>query len=108
MSKRGYFDWCDYCVSCFVDFNKCLLVFVNDRSETKVINFDSNFYSVEDNIIAYELLLRHSLGIKGRPKEDERKEYERYLRAYVRHIKRQIPKDEELNIEYLEHSGVIL
>ena len=107
MSKSKYLDWQDAFVSCFVDYNKYLVVFVSDCGMTEVLNFDSNFYTIEEDIVAYDNMLRHS-SLFDRQGNADQKEYMRYLRRYVRHVKRKIPEDEELNLEYLRFMGIKL
>ena len=88
----------DYCISVFNDDEKCLLIFVNDRGNTKVLNYDDNFYCIEDNIITYYELLKNTLD-----NEDEHKEY---LEPFIAYIKKEIEGyNQELNIDYLEHYG---
>ena len=43
--------WEDDFITIFCDRNKCLLVFINDRGNSKVLSFDDNFYSIEDDIL---------------------------------------------------------
>lgn len=89
----------DYCVSLFNDEEKMLLIFVNDRGNTKVLNYDDNFYSVEDNIIAYYEVLKNTI--------TDEEEQRGYLEAFIDYVKSELKKNnEELNAEYLEHYGI--
>ena len=88
----------DYYVSLFNDDEKCLLVFVSENGKTKVLSYDDNFYSIEDNIIAYYEVLKEAT------QDDE--EIKDYLGAFIDYIKSEMKNyNEELNIDYLEHYG---
>lgn len=88
----------DY-ISVFNDSEKCLLIFVNDRGFTKVLNYDDNFYSVEDNLIAYNELIMHATSDKNEQKD--------YLNRYRQFIEEETKESGyELNFEYLWHCGV--
>ena len=100
----------DICVSVFVDNNKCLIIFVNDKGNTRVVNFDSNFYSVEDNIIAYEEMLRDSLldDTTNDIREVDREDYSKLLKDYIKSVEKELETSdlEGLNWEYLESRGI--
>ena len=89
----------DFYVSVFVDEQKYLIVFLNDMGQTKVINFDSNFYCVEDDIIAYRDIIEHSSASK-----DEQYEF---LRDFIIFVQKELDgTNDKLNWEYLEHNGI--
>ena len=96
--------WQDQFVSVFIDSDKCLVIFVNDKSNTKVLNFDSNFYCIEEDILAYEELLRDSLTYGGELEEDT---YKEFLRDFIKDTEEQV-KDttQEIAWEYLEFYGI--
>ncbi len=91
--RKRYCEYADLCVSVFADMDKCLLVFVNDKGTCKVINFDSNFYSVENDIIAYIDLINDSL-------DNDIKETKPFIVKWLKHLKKQ--GIEEVNNDYLE------
>lgn len=93
--------WRDDFITIFCDYEKCLIVFVNDRGDSKVLSFDDNFYTIEDNIVAYDELIKKTyLPI------DEQKTY---LGEFVRYCEDEIKgSGYELNFEYLKHCGVEL
>jgi len=91
----------DSFISMFFDDEKYLAIFVNDRGLTKVISVDDNFYSIEEDIIAYRDLIAHSLAT-----EEEQKEY---LRAFASYCEQSLyDMGQELNYEYLNSKGVLL
>ena len=88
----------DWFVSMFNDNQKLLIIFVNDIGDTKVISYDSNFYCIEDNIIAYREVLFKSI--------EDNEERNEFLKAFIDFVKQEIKdSDDELNIEYLEYNG---
>ena len=89
----------DCYMSLFFDDEKYLAIFVNDRGLTKVLSTDDNFYSVEDDIIAYRDLIAHSSA-----DTDEQKEY---LRAFINYTQKELDKaNQTLNWEWLESRGI--
>lgn len=99
--KSKYLIYEDYYVSVFNDWNKCMVVFVSDEGMCKAISYDSNFYSPEEDILAYVELINHSF----RGIQSEEKDF--YINKFIKHVERELAKgNEELNWEYLEHCGI--
>lgn len=91
--------WEDDFITIFCDRNKCLLVFINDRGNSKVLSFDDNFYSIEDNILAYDELIKKTY----LPIEEQKQ----YLGEFVKYCEDEIKgSGYELNYEYLDHYGI--
>lgn len=91
--------WEDDFITIFCDQNKCLLVFINDRGDSKVLSFDDNFYSIEDNILAYDELIKKTY----LPIEEQKK----YLGEFYRYCEEECKQSGcELNNEYLDHYGI--
>lgn len=88
----------DTFITLFNDEEKCLAVFVNDRGQTKVINYDDNFYSVEDDILAYDELIKHATS--------DKQEQQEYLHKFIDFIRGLVGND--LNTEFLEARGIKL
>lgn len=109
MAKSKYLDYKDYIVSVFVDNDKCLSVFVNDRGETRVINFEDWAVCNEDYVIAYNDLLVDSFkGCRGYISDQDKDEMAGMLQKYFKHIKKQVGNDYEWDYDYLERYGVVL
>lgn len=91
--------WRDDFITIFCDYEKCLIVFVNDRGDSKTLSFDDNFYSIEENILVYDELIKKTyLPI------DEQKQY---LGEFVKYCEEEIKgSGYELNYEYLDHYGI--
>lgn len=88
----------DY-ITIFCDTEKCLLVFLNDRGDTKVLNFDDNFYSIEEDILAYDELIKKTY----LPSEEQKE----YLGKFVKYCEEQVKgSGYELNHDYLDHYGI--
>ena len=81
----------DIYITQFVDTEKCLTIFVNDRGQTQVINVDSNFYSAEDNVVAYYMLIKHAT--------DDADEQKEFLGRYLAFVESEI-KDTDTQISY--------
>ena len=100
----------DIFVSVFVDSEKCLVIYVNDKGNTNVVNFDSNFYSVEDDIIAYDEMLKDSLkdDTTNEIREVDREDYFRFLGNYIKSVEKELETSdlEGLNWDYLETRGI--
>lgn len=89
----------DDCITIFCDDEKCLIVFVNDRGDSKTLSFDDNFYSIEDNILAYDELIKKTY----LPIDEQKK----YLGDFVKFCEEEIKgSGYELNYEYLDHYGI--
>lgn len=86
----------DTYITLFNDEEKCLAVFVNDRGQTKVINYDDNFYSVEDDILAYDELIRHATS--------DEKEQQEYLHKFIDFVRSFV--GDKLNTEFLRDRGI--
>ena len=90
MRKSKYIDYTDLFVTIFVDYDKTLLVFVNDTGDTKAVNFDDNFFYVESLIDTYFDMISKSFDKwYGGDVEKGNKEKRKHLAKYVRHIQKQ-------------------
>lgn len=88
----------DSYITIFNDEEKCLVVFLNDRGQTKVINYDDNMYSYMDDIDAYDTLIRHAT--------DDEQEQQKYLGKFIKYLAREVAKcNEEIDYEYLKERG---
>lgn len=100
----------DVFVSVFIDSEKYLVVYVNDKGNTRVVNYDDNFYSVEDDIIAYDEMLRDSLkdDTTNDVREVDKEDYLRLLSDYIKSVEKELETSdlEGLNWEYLESRGI--
>ena len=100
----------DIFVSVFVDSEKCLVIYVNDKGNTRVVNYDDNFYSVEEDIVAYDEMLRDSLkdDTTNDIREVDREDYLRLLGNYIKSVEKELETSdcEGLNWEYLESRGI--
>ena len=89
----------DAYISVFCDNQKCLLVFVTDKGLTKTVNIDSNFYTIEDDIITYKELIEVAT--------QDKQEQINYLGTYLNNA---IDKAKDcgfvLNYGYLHNAGV--
>lgn len=91
--------WEDDFITIFCDQNKCLLVFINDRGNSKVLSFDDNFYSIEDDILAYDELIKKTY----LPVEEQKK----YLGEFYHYCEEECKQGGyELNNKYLDHYGI--
>ena len=91
--------WRDDFITIFCDYEKCLIVFINDRGDSKVLSFDDNFYSIEDNILAYDELIKKTY----LPIEEQKK----YLGEFYHYCEEECKQGGyELNNEYLDHYGI--
>ena len=61
MYRRRYCDYSDMHVVVFVDVEKGAIIMANDKGKSEVINFEDNFYSVEEDIVVYDKLLQDSI-----------------------------------------------
>ena len=91
MARRRYLDYKDCCITIFNDDEKCLIVFVTDNGKSKVINYDDNFFYVEELLDTYLEMIE--LSFRGwQSKELTTSDYDEiktYLKKYFRHLKRQ-------------------
>lgn len=91
--------WEDDFITIFCDQNKCLIVFINDRGDSKVLSFDDNFYSIEENILAYDELIKKTY----LPIEEQKT----YLGKFYRYCEEECKQGGyELDNEYLNHYGI--
>ena len=96
--RSKYLIYRDSYISIFNDDEKYLAIFVNDRGQAKVLNYDDNFYSIEEDIIVYNELIKHATS--------DLQEQQEYLGKFIKYVKREVKKSNaELNIDYLEHYG---
>ena len=107
MKQRTWLEYKDMWVTIFGDLDKGLSIFVNDKGMSEVINYESNFFSVEDCIVAYDKLLTDSLSYHGEIRDIDMKDYKKALKKYVRHIIKAMGGD-VLDYDYLEYMGVKL
>ena len=80
-------------VTHYFDDEKLLSLYVNDKGHTKVIGVDDNFYTVEEDVIAYIDILMDAV-------DNDKTEAFDYIVDFLRHLKN--TGVEELNKEYLE------
>ena len=104
-------QYSDTFVSVFVDTNKGLGVFVNDKKHAKVVDFESNFYSIEEDIEIYEEMLRDSLLDEDTNdiREVDKEDYIECLNSYIDFVLKANDdmSEDELNWEYLESRGIM-
>ena len=89
--------WRDFFVTIWCDTEKCYSVYLNDKGLTKTINIDSNFYSPEDDIIAYKEMIDTS-SAQGKDKS-------KFLKRFIDYVK---SMGHDLNVEYLKKQGIEL
>ena len=97
MRVDNHLIWRDACISVFADEDKCCVVFINDKRQSKVLCYDDNFYTFYDSIETYCELLFDSL-----EKKDE--EYQEMVDEFIYD---QLVKDGcDIDFEYLKERGV--
>lgn len=89
----------DSYITILCDYDKCLIIFVNHYGQTQVLNFDDNFYSIEENILAYNDLIKKAT--------DDEQEQQEFLGNFIKFCENEMKEcNEELNYEYLEHNDI--
>lgn len=96
--------WRDECVSVLYDEYRAMSVYLNAKGDTKVVNYDDNFYSIYEDIEAYEYMLAFYFDKEGLVSEDDRPDYQRYLDDFI--YDQIIKEGIELDFDYLKERGI--
>lgn len=96
--------WRDPCVSVFGDEDKVLAVYVNDKGKTRVINYDDNFYSIYEDIRAYNELLLDSLEVDGVLRDCDKEDYQKMVDDFI--YDQLVKEGVEIDYDYLKELGV--
>lgn len=97
--KSRYLDYRDYYISVFHDNEKYLMIFVNDEGATQVINYDSNFFTIENLIDAFYNLINESFrGLQT-------KELKNSVKRYYKHLLKQ---GAEIEKDYISTNAKII
>ena len=93
--RSKYLDYKDYVITIFNDFDKCMLVFLTDNGHTKSVDYDSNFFYVEELIDTYyEMAVKSFKGWRNKDLDlEDLKEIKRLLKKFIAHLKRQCEID---------------
>ena len=92
MKRSYYIEYVSRPIRIFNDVDSCQLIFVQEWSEIKAINYDDNFYWLGELLETFYAYLLEWFG-----QDANDKELQKELDKYLRHLKRQGIKQEEID-----------